>query len=98
MNRFRRWLFSGFAAFSLLICVAAISLWIRSYRADDGIVRIQDLPLIPDIGDPSYFDRYTTLAVTNGVLTFLRSDDLRPSVDTPGWKRLDYNLGPKLVW
>ncbi|MGA2443731.1 MAG: hypothetical protein ABSH08_22480 [Tepidisphaeraceae bacterium] len=35
MKRFRRWLFNGIAAISLLLCVAMAGMWARSYwRAD----------------------------------------------------------------
>lgn len=36
MKRFRRWLFGGVAALSLMLCVATSALWIRScWRQDD---------------------------------------------------------------
>jgi hypothetical protein len=35
MKRFRRWLFNGFAALSLVQCVLIISFWIRGYWTSD---------------------------------------------------------------
>jgi hypothetical protein len=33
MKRLRRWLFNGLAALSLLLCVATVPMWIRSFTA-----------------------------------------------------------------
>ncbi|MGA2442841.1 MAG: hypothetical protein ABSH08_17950 [Tepidisphaeraceae bacterium] len=38
MKRFRRWLFNGIAAVSLLLCVATGGFWVRSYRAADSLI------------------------------------------------------------
>jgi hypothetical protein len=37
MKRFRRWLFNGLAAVSLVLCVASVGMWIRSHRHSDRI-------------------------------------------------------------
>jgi hypothetical protein len=37
MKRFRRWVFNGIAAISLLLCITAIGLWVRSYWIVDQI-------------------------------------------------------------
>jgi hypothetical protein len=37
MKRFRRWLFNGFAALSLILFVVMLVLWVRSYFVLDGI-------------------------------------------------------------
>lgn len=37
MKRFRRWLFNGIAALSLLLCAATATIWVRSYGQTDRI-------------------------------------------------------------
>jgi hypothetical protein len=37
MKRFRRWLWNGLAALSLLLCLVTAVVWIRSYWFEDGL-------------------------------------------------------------
>jgi hypothetical protein len=37
MRRFGRWMFNGLTVLSLLLCVATVALWVRSYRSHDRL-------------------------------------------------------------
>jgi len=45
VKRFRRWLFNALCATSLLLCLAAIALWVRSYWVNDAFGEIHYLSL-----------------------------------------------------
>jgi hypothetical protein len=69
VKRFRRWLFNGLAAISLLFCFAATALWVRSYTAADSLVYNHALPTRPpDASDDS-----------SGFTFHYRSDNTSPA-------------------
>jgi hypothetical protein len=79
MKRFRRWLFTGVTAMSLLLCVATAGIWVRSYRTSDKCERNTD----------SYHDKwrhYTSTSLTfeqGGIsISILHFVSLRLTIDS----------------
>jgi len=49
MKRFRRWLFNGLTAISLMLCLGTIALWFRTYFAADSLTYERALPVRPPV-------------------------------------------------
>jgi hypothetical protein len=87
MKRFRRWVFNGLAAMSLLLSIATLALWLRSYLGAFSISQCEYLPGMqgsPAIPRPLATQRFSDLEFNRGKVAIL---DQHRSVSTtiPSW-------------
>jgi len=83
MKRFRRWLFNGLAALSLLLCVVTLALLVLSFVHSYALSQCVYLPVAPGAVPANFHplatQRYTVLGVNHGrimVAQSLRAIDL----------------------
>jgi hypothetical protein len=101
MKRFRRWLFTGIAVLSLLLCVAMAAIWARSYCVSESFSNFRYLPPDMSVATKDFLPRanqqFTDIAVLRGELLVART--LRPvgyTGTSDGWKRLTQHTLPLL--
>jgi hypothetical protein len=101
MKSFRRWLFSGIAAISLVLCLATAAIWIRSYWVSDAFLNFRYLPPDMSVATKDFLPRtnqqFTDISVLRGELLVVRT--LRPvgyTGTSDGWNRLTQHTLPLL--
>jgi hypothetical protein len=97
MKRFRRWLFNGLAATSLLACIATATLWVRSYWVCQALVESRYLSPDKGVTNANFQvvanHRFTDVSFVQGELFVARTiTPVGHSFPNRGWEWLPQNV------